>query len=281
VTRHNLPSNRLTSEVSNDVHIIVASLEQMRSSDKTRAIIPWLKAADSSVNYNTAIEAHDPGTGEWFLSSTQFRVWKDQPNSFLWLHGSSGCGKTILSAVVIQHLRDEHNCPVIYFYFDFSDPNKQHSEDMLRSLLLQLYYESPTARTVIDALFDSHSDGTRQPSMKELQVTLESVLEKSDDIGIILDALDEAQSPNELVQWCRTIDNLEALKVRLLVTSRTQIVDWPNEKLVVSLGLKDVSGDIKYYTRRRLRSEEFANWANQETLRDEVETAICEKAGGM
>jgi hypothetical protein len=252
----------------------------MKSSDKTRAIIPWLKAADPSVNYNRAIRAHDPGTGGWFLGSTQFQDRKEQPNSFLWLHGFSGCGKTILSSAITQHLRDEHKSRVIYFYFDFSDPNKQHFDDMLRSLLLQLYHESLAARSIIDVLFDSHSNGTRQPSTRQLEATLESVLGKSDGTRIILDALDEAQSPCEIVQWCRTIDSHGILEARLLVTSRTQVVNWPNEELVVSLGLQSVSEDIKHYTRRRLHSEEFANWAKQQVLRDEVEAKIGEKAGG-
>jgi hypothetical protein len=253
----------------------------MKSSDKTGAIIPWLKAADSSVNYNRAIRAHHPGTGELLLSTTQFQEWREQSNSFLWLHGLSGCGKTILSAAIVHHLRHEHNSSAIYFYFDFSDLKKQHFEDMLRSLLLQLYHGSSVARTIIATLFDTCSHGTEQPSLKQLGETLESVLKKSVDTSIVLDALDEGQSPSELVQWCRAMYNSETIKVRLLITSRTQVVVWPNEEHIISLGLESVEGDIKLYTRRRLHSGEFANWASQPTLKDEVETTISEKAEGM
>lgn len=34
--------------------------------------------------------------GSWFLHSSQYIHWKEQPNSLLWLHGFVGCGKTIL-----------------------------------------------------------------------------------------------------------------------------------------------------------------------------------------
>jgi hypothetical protein len=256
-------------------------LEQIKSSDKNRAIIPWLKATDPSVNYNRAVQAHHPGTSVWFLGSPHFQEWKKQPNSFLWLHGLPGSGKTILSAALIQHLRDEHNCPAICFYFDFSDPKKQHFEDMLRSLLLQLCHESPKARSIVDTLFDSHSSGTRQPSVEQMEDTLESILEQSEDTSIVLDALDEAQSLGKIVRWCQAINSSKALRVRLLVTSRTQVVNWPNKKHLMSLGLENVSGDIKYYTRHRLNSGEFDNWASQQTLRDEVETTISERAAGM
>lgn len=111
--------------------------------------------------------------------------------------------------------------------------------------------------------------------------TLETILEHSTNAAIIVDALDEAEFSSELVQWCRAIDSSETFKVRLLVISRTQIVDWPKNEHVVFLNPESVSKDIKYYTRRRLRSEEFNNWVNQQALRDKVETIIAEKAGGM
>ena len=259
----------------------MVSLEQMTSSDKMRSIILWLKATDPSVNYNRAIRAHHPGTGKWFLDSIQFQGWKNQSNSFLCLHGLSGCGKTILSAAIIQHLRDQRGPPILYFYFDFSDPNKQHFEDMLRSLLSQLYHESPVARTVINALFDSHSNGTQQLIMEQMKDTLVSILERSEHATIVIDALDEAEKPRELVQWCQAIYNSQTFKVRLLVTSRTQLPDWSDKTHVACLGLERVNEDVKYYTRHRLYSREFENWASQDTLRDEVEATIVQRAGGM
>jgi hypothetical protein len=261
--------------------MVVASLEQMQNSDKTGEVASWLQAADPSVNYNRAVRAHHPGTGEWLLRSTQFRKWKEQSNSFLWLHGLSGSGKTILSATIIHHLGNEHSSSALYFYFDFSDRKKQQFEDMLRSLLLQLYHGSSLARTTIDALVDSCRHGTEQPSLKQLGDTLQTVLEKSVDTRIILDALDEGQSPSELVQWCRAMYNSETIKVRLFITSRTQVLVWPNEEQIISVGLESVKGDINLYTRRRLYSGEFAHWENQPMLKDEVATTISGKAGGM
>ncbi|KAG9852040.1 purine and uridine phosphorylase, partial [Aureobasidium melanogenum] len=268
--------------LSSDVQTVAASLEIIKNSDQTRAVIRWLKATDPSVNYNKAIEAHLPGTGKWFLDSPQFQEWKEQTKSFLWLHGLTGCGKTILSAAIIQHLLSEQqHRPAVYFYFDFSNPDKQHFEDMLRSLLSQLFHKSPIAQSIITRLFDSHSGGSTQPSTRSLEETLATVLEQCNSVRIILDALDEAHRPIEVVQWCRNIYSPETLNVRLLVTSRTPVVNWTFEKHVIPFGLKSVSEDVKYYTWRRLHSKEFEHWDSQEILRDEVESTICEKAEGM
>lgn len=260
---------------------MAVSLEEKKVSDQTRGITFWLEATDPSVNYVRAVEEHRTGTGTWFLRGAHFRKWKAQLKSFLWLHGMSGCGKTTLSAVIIGHLLREDSRPTIYFYFDFSNPKKQHYKDMLRSLLLQLYHKSSIARGVVQACYDSHEKGVRQPALGQLKVTLNSVLEQLQGVNIILDGLDEAQSPNEMVQWWRSIHSTEALKVRLLVTSRTQVVNWSREEDIVPLQPQSLNEDIQFYTRLRLYSEEFEHWGSQEMLRDEVETTICKKAGGM
>ncbi|KAH0041825.1 purine and uridine phosphorylase, partial [Aureobasidium melanogenum] len=268
--------------LSSDVQTVAASMEQIKDNNASNSVTQWLKAADPSVNYVRAIETHRKGTGEWFLRGTQFEEWKAQNKSFLWLHGLSGCGKTILSAAIIRNLSEQgHPTPTVYFYFDFSDTNKQHYKDMLRSLLLQLYHKSPIAQAIIQGCYNSHEHGQRHPTSNQLEDTLGSVLEQLQGVTIILDALDEAQSTSEILQWCRNTHNTETLEVRLLVTSRTQVVNWPCEEDLVPLQLQGLDEDIKFYTRRRLHSEEFEHWKGQEMLRDEVETTICEKAGGM
>lgn len=181
----------------------------------------------------------------------------------------------------MENLLIEQGHPTIYFYFDFSDLNKQHYKDMLRSLLLQLYHKSLLAQKLLQNCYNSNEQGRRQPTLDQLKDTLVTVLEKLQGVNIILDALDEAQSINEIVQWCRSIHSAEALKVRLLVTSRTQVVNWFYKKDILPLQLQHLNQDIQFYTRRRLHSEEFEHWESQEMVRNEVITTICEKAGGM
>ncbi|CAD0087632.1 unnamed protein product, partial [Aureobasidium vineae] len=268
-------------ERRDDVHTVATSLESIKTSNQSNAVIRWLKAADPSVNFNRAIQAHHPGTGEWFLGSDAFQEWKEHPNSFLWIHGLSGCGKTVLSAAIVRRLLEEQHPPTIYFYFDFSDTSKQHFEDMLRSLLSQLYYELPIAPSIIQECYSFHRQGNRQIGLQQLEDTLRSILEQSPGVRVVLDALDEAQSASEIVQWFRSPHSSEALNVRLLVTSRSQVVSWSHSGNVIPIQRDKISNDIKSYARARLHSEEFKNWKTQQTLRDEVEVTIGNGAGGM
>ena len=47
-------------------------------------------------DHDQARQRHVGRTGEWFRGSDDFKSWLRQPNSFIWLHGISGSGKTVL-----------------------------------------------------------------------------------------------------------------------------------------------------------------------------------------
>ncbi|THY06176.1 purine and uridine phosphorylase [Aureobasidium pullulans] len=153
-----LGAMHLTCKVTSKInHINVA-----QTSEKIRR---WLKVPDPSVNHKKALKAHHRGTGQWFLASNEFLHWKQESHSFLWLHGLSGCGKTVLSSTIIQHLLKETNFSTFYFYFDFSRQDQQEHENMVRYLLDQVYDKSPEAEKAIDVLFELNDKGKQQPDI--------------------------------------------------------------------------------------------------------------------
>lgn len=124
----------------------------------------WLNHPDPSTNLNKAIGRRHPGTGSWFLESLLFKKWKSETLRHLWLHGIPGCGKTVLSATIIDHL--QHLDPsrvVLYFFFDISDIDKQSLDKLLRSLVAQLYSKCENSRKELEKLFLSSESGQRQP----------------------------------------------------------------------------------------------------------------------
>ncbi|KAL2010787.1 hypothetical protein VTN00DRAFT_3505 [Thermoascus crustaceus] len=70
-----------------------------------------------------SIALQHKGSGLWFLQSEVFANWKMRSNSFLWLHGKPGCGKTILSCTIVEDLMrtSSSSQALLYFYFDFND----------------------------------------------------------------------------------------------------------------------------------------------------------------
>src|SRR5436190_21645406 len=93
-------------------------------SDDEARFIKALNAPDYVAVRMDKVEDPAPGTFHWFLKEESFRSWlsKDQ-SSMLWIRGSPGQGKTVLSKFLLSHLESlpevkQHNasCKVIYFF---------------------------------------------------------------------------------------------------------------------------------------------------------------------
>src|SRR5437773_8448574 len=85
-----------------------------------------------------------PGTFLWFLEDDRFRSWlRKEEKSFLWVRGSPGQGKTVLSKFLLGHLessplRTQNNAKVIYFFCYDRDDRYRTVDSILRSLIKQL-----------------------------------------------------------------------------------------------------------------------------------------------
>jgi hypothetical protein len=263
-------------------------------------ICSWLSAPDPSTNYHKAHKQRQAKTGLWLLESSKFAKWKESAASRLWLYGIPGCGKTILSSTIIEHLLQ--HCPdntsmvTAYFYFDFNDKQKQDPELMLRSLLCQLLQRSVVIPKGVNALFSSCENGNRQPSLHALLEVTSQVMQQFTQVYVVLDALDECTQRSELMDMLETmagwqleteagrqLDNLH-----LLMTSRKE---WDIEKSLegyvegddaVCLQRDVVDQDIQRYVQRRLRDDKgLAKWNKDAVIKQEIEVALMCGARGM
>lgn len=96
----------------------------------------------ASLNHNATCAKSHLNTGQWFVNGHHFRNWLHERNSFLWLNGFAGCGKSVLCSTAIQHIFSEmRHTPrvrIAFFCFSFNEKPKQDYNGMLRALLLQL-----------------------------------------------------------------------------------------------------------------------------------------------
>ncbi|KAK8040286.1 hypothetical protein PG991_000074 [Apiospora marii] len=233
---------------------------------------------DPSINFNIAREQHQQGTGKWLLESDQYRKWKTERNSFLWLKGISGCGKTILSSSVITDLEQGATFPnLVYFYFDFNDTDKQSVEKAVRSLIAQLYYKRPDLRSEVDAQYLWHGNGGRQPGSASLFTLFQNMVRHAGESWIVLDALDECQAQdNRLFTWIQTFRNAN-LNIHFLATSQpkqdlqTRIEKWAGVEIIV-LDSDRIWGDINSYI--KARTKQMVRWQYLPEVRKEIEDKL-------
>ncbi|KZP05789.1 hypothetical protein FIBSPDRAFT_966969 [Athelia psychrophila] len=149
----------------------------------------WIYATDSdtSSNYNAAQKVHLSGTGSWFLDGSQFSEWKEQRGSVLWLNGSPGSGKTVLSSTVIANVIDFcHLAPVdrgyAYFFFDARNDSDQPAlvvhNRLTRSLITQLADRyGDNIPPALANMYRACDNGHRQPPDSLLEDTLLQLIE--------------------------------------------------------------------------------------------------------
>ncbi len=74
--------------ISDNIVAFKQAVSSAQSDGNRAKLIQWLSAADPSINYISAREKHEAETGDWLIKeSTDFKNWKNAPNSFLWVNG--------------------------------------------------------------------------------------------------------------------------------------------------------------------------------------------------
>jgi hypothetical protein len=251
----------------------------------------WLSAPDPSINYYTALSLRQADTGLWLVESDLYKEWKVKASS-IWLHGIPGCGKTILSSTLLEHIL-EHAAgdlgkTVVYFYFDFNDKQKQDPQLMVKSLIAQLSQQCIKVSPGLDGLFLSCGNGERQPSLDALMKVLRQSIEDLPHTYIIIDALDECGNRKELMRIVKEILAWQLQGLHLLFTSRREgdiestlgrILD---DKSVLCIQSEAVDLDIQSYVRRRLSDDDsLQKWHSDAMIRQRIESSLMEGARGM
>lgn len=204
------------------VNRIVQNLQAQRVSANLRQ---WLRAPDATINFTAAVTKRHPSTGQWLVQGPAYTTWLQQENSFLWLYGFAGCGKSVLCSTAIQHAfrrrQSSVDSAVASFFFDFRDESKQDASAALRALLLQLCGQVPGLEADLTRLKDSYHYGT--PPVQVFLEYLRQAVARCRHVYILIDALDESPvetSRAEVLSVINTIREWQLPGMHLLVTSR-------------------------------------------------------------
>lgn len=209
----------------------------------------------------------------------------------MWLHGKAGCGKTVLSSIIISEV--DRICrfdgvAVTYFYFDFNDTEKQDANKMICSIIKQLVSQSTNKCIRLESLFSTCNDGARQPNSDDLMLVLEGTMKAFDKVYIILDALDECSDRHNLLEKIEKIQNWRLSQLHMLLTSRA-LTDI-EEALEPMIDVKSriciqnaaVNADIGVYVDQMLQKDRhLKRWRNHKQAQKEIRKALKEKADGM
>lgn len=290
----NVDNNKTIRRVDNTTKSIQASLESAEAHQMRDKILDWLVHPEPSEIHETVRRDRNnrAKTDRWFLSGSTFKQFEESPQSVLWLHGDSGCGKSVLCSAVIDHIRAvqsrDSRTELAYWYFTVTDKKRTSVDGFLRALIVQLVHECPIPSSLLD-LWRAMEMGRKAPKKVDLQETIQRILvaEPSRIYFIVIDAVDESDDTEraELVQFVRSLALLEA-DIHIFFTSRTNTVGIEKSmkettKLYkITMEGQDTDLDISAHVTERLENDDaLTKWSPD--LRQLIKDTLIKDAGGM
>jgi Cdc6-like AAA superfamily ATPase len=271
-----------------DIEVIGDMIANIYSGAQRQKINDWLSAPDPSTNHRRARSGRSDNTGLWFIDGTAFKEWTEN-NQLMWLYGKAGCGKTVLSFTIIAEIEHRFGSDgVAYFYFDFNDIEKQKSENMIRSVIKQLFAQTSKKSSQLELSFSSCHKGERQLILDDLLLILKEMIEGYNRTYIILDALDECLERQDLLEVIEQIHEWKLPQLHMLVTSRMlRDIEEVLEPLIeprnrICIQSAAVDSDIEIYVDYRLRNDrKLRRWIKHAKAQEEIKNTLKGKADGM
>ncbi|KAJ5086792.1 ankyrin repeat-containing domain protein [Penicillium alfredii] len=157
---------------------------------------------DTDKHYHREPFAH---TGEWFMTDARVERWRDTNGpAILWLTGSAGYGKSILTQTLAEQsnqiwwrnaAKTTPHTTVCYYYFRAGYPRREMAAPALCALLHQLFATTPAPNLVGRAIESrtARSSGSDELGFEEMGQVFESCMRDSrtGELVVLLDALDE------------------------------------------------------------------------------------------
>lgn len=245
-----------------------------------KEVVDWLNPVDALDQFRQFREQRMKGTCDWILKNLTCEKWMneelggDQPH-MLWIHAIPGAGKTFLCTRIVEHLQ-ENNKSVAVFYCDIKDDRKRKAVNLLRTWAWQLLLQNPSK---IRNVADLYRSG-KQANISLFTDTVRAFLADGEERYLVLDALDECESPVRL-EILKVLTQFELAKI--LITSRNEkdisraMARAEPNIATIKVEVTDNAEDIRYYLQEKIQEMNLED----KDLDNQIAESLFEASTGM
>lgn len=263
----------------------VEAVQQHQDRQKNQALVEWISSAKYSSQQSDFIASRQTGTGQWFLDSPEFNNWLDGSSRTLFCPGIPGAGKTMISAIAIDHLHKvaySDRCGVAHVFCNYKSQSEQNTTSILSAILKQLVQANPSAAEAASSLYQRHCHLGTRPSLDDIFGALKTAMKTFIKVYVVVDALDECSDRDgtrgQLLAKLRDLQH--GFDLRLMVTSRSS-PDIVNQfKSLPMLEVRASAADVRRFVRGQIHLLPKCV-QHEDILQKKVEDKIVEVVDGM
>ena len=267
------------------VHLILQAYTNIDIVKELAKLLKEFIKTDPSPNHNGACTLHEDHTGKWLLRSPEYTDWLSGQTKFLWVHGIPGAGKTVQASFIFQQVHHfcQESSPSAFgnaYYYCYFGRNQDETSPFLRWIISQLCRQ---LKDIPSPLISLLRRGT-EPGYEDILGLLATVLESFQRVYVIIDALDESQNRENMIDLLRRFTMDPPFdKMRIFTTSRLERdIELGLVGLGPSISMSNqyVDQDISLFIESRLQTDrKLKSW--QPILKAEITQALIKGAHGM
>ncbi|KAI1015459.1 hypothetical protein LB504_010921 [Fusarium proliferatum] len=276
------------SGIQNEVSVTTRKVNTIihhHQTQENKDILQWLTPANYSLLQSDNIGRRQPGTGQWFIDSSEFCHWRDSPAQTIFCPGIPGAGKTILTSIVIDSLEalfsKDRTVGIAYVYCNFQRQNDQTTKELLASLLKQLLQSLPAIPYSVKLLYEQHRTKGSPPSLEDVSSNLLSTAKLFSRVFIMVDALDECRTTDGTqTEFLEEISKLQLhSRANVFATSRPipEVKDHFETSIVLEIRATDE--DVERFLRGHM--PQMPGFLRREGLEEFVIGEIIHSVQGM
>ncbi|KAF4946771.1 hypothetical protein FGADI_10975 [Fusarium gaditjirri] len=265
--------NKARKDAENVNRLLLAHMSfkdaMQRKEERKDLLRKWIIGGEKDdLHADTELKLRDKertdGTCKWIFEKQEFKDWRDaRKHSVLWYNGPPGSGKSVLVSAVINHLREQPESEVVYFFYTFKSASTRQETCGLRSIALQLLRQlDATSRfDRLTAQYDrARKDGRFElgnNDCEEVVKLLTTLLQHSQfaQVYVVLDGLDECSIRNHGensfpgLQEILSLDTLGTVKWFLSSRDIPEMrsLKEASKAVELKLNLADTSKDIETF----------------------------------
>ncbi|KAJ0418505.1 hypothetical protein BJY00DRAFT_324866 [Aspergillus carlsbadensis] len=266
----------------------VVQIKEFVLTKSSQEVLDWITKVDFNHQHNDNLQQRLSGTGNWFVGSDEFDRWMRQPQQTLFCPGIPGAGKTIMSSIVIEHLKSKFvNDPevqICYLFCSYQASKRQTTLQFLLSLLRQLAVKGTVILPNIKKAHDNFKPAGRTLDLKEAQTELSRAAQSFRRVFVVIDALDEycSSHPEDVQELLSALFAFqEKDSANILATSR------PNSEIMcrfqecIRLEIRAQDEDILAYVDSQLPTLLRSRISLYPEVHDHIRCDLLKNSDGM